>query len=389
MHSGTGRLIRRARAVIAIACVAVIGCLGTVPAAWGAGTFYVDGANPSCTNTGSGAGSLTTPYCTISAAAKARGDAGTTLYVKPAVYHEQVTVPTSGASGSPFVIQAQGSPVVVDGADDFSATAKWTLYSGDVWLAATVTWKPLQVFADGARLTVSTASVGSLPARTFRYVSGTGLYVNAGGGNPGTHQTMVGRRTNGFYLSSKSWVTIDGFIVTRTEDRAVYLTGSSTNNTNNVITHNTATFANSYGIGVSGGSNLLIGSNVVSDNNDHGIHFSSAVTGSTIQDNEMFRNARPDTRAATGVRLSGTGTSNNLVLRNRAHDNQDTGIDFRSGANNNLSMLNLSWHNGDHGYDHLDAAGTIHIGDVAWGNYKDGFSIEGTSPNTQVFNSIS
>ena len=26
------------------------------------------------------------------------------------------------------------------------------------------------------------------------------------------------------------------------------------------------------------------------------------------------------------------------------------------------------------------------IGDVAWGNFWDGFSIEGTSPNTQVFN---
>src|SRR5439155_14518707 len=195
------------------------------PSAATAATFYVDNANPACSNTGPG--TPTAPYCTISAAIAAHKGPGTTIYVRPGLYPEQITVPASGDSASPFVIQALGAPVTVDGSDDFSATAEWTLYSGDVWLASSVTWSPLQVFADGARLTPSSASPSALPLRTFHYVSGTGLYVNAGGGNPGSHQSRVGRRAYGFRLSGRWWVTISGFTVTRTEDRAIYLSSSS------------------------------------------------------------------------------------------------------------------------------------------------------------------
>ena len=85
-----------------------------------AGSFYVDAANPSCSN--SGPGTPAVPYCRISAASAARGGPGTTLLVKPAVYREQIDVAASGASGSPFALAALGSPVVLDGADDFSAT---------------------------------------------------------------------------------------------------------------------------------------------------------------------------------------------------------------------------------------------------------------------------
>jgi parallel beta-helix repeat protein len=352
-----------------------------VGSAVAAGTFYVDGADPGCSD--AGPGTAGTPYCSISAAAAARGGPGTTLSIKPAVYREQVTVPASGAPGNPFVFQALGSPVVVDGANDFSAPEKWVATAGDVWLGASVTWSPKQVFADGARLIRSSASPASLPPRSFRYVSGTGLYVNAGGGNPGTHQILVGRRSYGFRLSGRSWVTIDGFTVTRTEDRAIYLSSSSNNSS---ITRNTVTFANRYGIHVAGSSGVLIGSNVVSDHNDHGITLTSGVTGSTVQDNESFRNARPGSRAANGLDVY--GSSGNLIQRNRFHDNQDTGLNIRSSSNDNISLQNLSWNNGDHGFDHLGSKGTLNVGNVAWGNYKDGFSIEGTATGTRLFNSI-
>src|SRR5206468_10686561 len=82
------------------------------------------------------------------------------------------------------------------------------------------------------------------------------------------------------------------------------------------------------------------------------------------------------------------GSSNNTLRRNRWHDNQDTGQHLQSGSNNNLSYDNVSWDNGDHGYDHLGASGTIHINDVACGNFRDGFSIEGTSPGVQLTNCI-
>src|SRR5258705_7203077 len=123
------------------------------------GTYYVDGSSASCSD--AGPGTQSTPYCSISAALAAHHDPGTTLNVMPGVYHEQVTIPASGTSGSPLVLKAvasAGNPVVIDGSDDFSSSSKWTQYAGNVWLASSVTWNPAQVFADGTRLTRSSAA---------------------------------------------------------------------------------------------------------------------------------------------------------------------------------------------------------------------------------------
>src|SRR5438477_8398169 len=80
--------------------------------------------------------------------------------------------------------------------------------------------------------------------------------------------------------------------------------------------------------------------------------------------------------------------SNNVLRGNRWHDNQDTGEQFSPGCHDNLSLQNLSWNNGDHGYDHVQATENVHIGDVAWGNYKDGFSIEGNATSNEVWDCI-
>jgi parallel beta-helix repeat protein len=366
--------LRRATAVLA-----VVSCAAAAPAA--AATYYVDGANSACSNSGSG--TQAKPYCTISAALAAHSSPGTTIIVKPAFYREQVTIPGSGNSSNRVVLQASASGVVVDGADDFTNPSQWVQYSGNVWRASSVSWAPRQVFADGARLDSSAVAPVSLPSRTFQWVSGAGLYVNAGGGNPAGHQARVGHRTYGFVMSGKSWITIDGFTVTRTEDRAIYLETSCSNVT---LTHNTVTFSHKYGIQVIGGSGMLIGSNTVSDNNDHGIALTTGATGCVLEDNESFRNARPSERAANGIYLY--GAPGNIARRNRLHDNQDTGLHFQSGSNNCIAYLNRSWNNGDHGYDHLGATGTLHVNDVAYGNYKDGFSIEGNASGTQLYNCI-
>jgi hypothetical protein len=44
----------------------------------------------------------------------------------------------------------------------------------------------------------------------------------------------------------------------------------------------------------------------------------------------------------------------------------------------------VSYNNGDHDFDHLYSQNTIDIGNVAYNNYKDGFSIEGTSSGTHL-----
>src|SRR5262245_43378759 len=167
---------------------------GTVVAAFGsvllvseprptsAATYYVDNTNPACA--AGGPGTQAAPYCTISAAVAQHPGSGNTILVVAGTYREQVSIPASGASGTPFVIQASSPAVTVDGADDFSSPAQWSPVSGGVWLAASVTWAPKQVFAGTTRLAATTVAPASMPAGTFQYVAGSGLYVNAGGANP-------------------------------------------------------------------------------------------------------------------------------------------------------------------------------------------------------------
>ena len=350
-----------------------------------AGTYYVDNSSGTCS--ASGPGTEAQPFCSISAAIAAQKGPGTTILVKPGVYREMVTISASGAAGNPFVIKALGSPVIVDGADDLSGTSKWVAYSGNIYQASSVNWGPMQVFVDGVRLTASTASPAFLPSNSFVWVSGQGLFVNVGGTNPGAHVCLVGHRTSSFYFSGRSYVTIDGFITTRTDDRAIRL-GSSSNYC--VIRNNTCTFNYKYGIYISGCSNDLVEKNAVSDNADHGINLTNSstlpTTNCTIQDNESFHNAHPTIRKATGILV--IGSPNNVIQRNRLHDNQDSGLQIDSGSDNCLSIQNRAWNNGDHGFDQLYCNAVSHIGDVAYNNFKDGFSIEGTAPNGSVYNCI-
>src|SRR5204863_9487580 len=109
-----------------------------------------------------------------------------------------------------------------------------------------------------------------------------------------------------------------------------------------------------------------IGSNVVSDNGDHGISLISGATHCTIEDNESFRNVYALGRRANGLYMF--GCPNNVVQRNRWHDNQDSGEQMQGGSDNNLSIQNVSWANGDHGFDRYGAANSLLSRDVAFGN---------------------
>ena len=344
--------------------------------------YIVDNTSASCS--AAGPGTPASPYCTITSALTAHHEPGAVITVMPGTYREQVTVPASGLAGSPITLRAQpgAGPVIIDGTDDFSNPALWTQFSGDVWQAASVTVAPVQVFADDQRLTPSTAAPASLPPRSFEFVSGGGLYVNAGGGNPGNHHTQVGARLRGIFVSHKSFVVIQGFTLTRCEDRGIQLTSSSSI----LVDGNTLTFSGGFGFQANGDSADRVVSNRSSNNAGHGFSFINRTVETTIEDNEAFANADPTTRVANGIFLS--GSLRNTLRANRWHDNQDTGEQFSPGAVDNVSLENRSWANGDHGYDHNQATGTLHVHDVAYGNFKDGFSIEGSSTGTRLFNSI-
>jgi parallel beta-helix repeat protein len=344
-------------------------------------TYYVDPSIATCSATATG--TATDPYCTIGQAMNAHRGAGVTIIVKPGIYREQVTVPSTGASGAPFVFQASGPGVVLDGADDFRGNALWTLASGSTWRAASVTWAPVQVFVNGARLTPAAESEVDVPVNGFRWVSGEGLYVNLGGSNPGSQQTFVGRRRYGFNVYTKSFIKIIGFEVTRADDRGIYMQNGCADIE---ITGNKVTFSASYGIQTVNGQRVVIRGNVSSDNGNHGIGLISGAANCTVADNESFRNVHPTQRVANGIYLY--AAPNNTVVGNRVHDNQDTGLQFSGGSNNCIAVHNRSWKNGDHGYDHLASSGVKHVNDIAHANFLDGFSFEGNSPGGSLYNSI-
>ncbi len=342
-----------------------------------AATYFVDGSNPSSSDSGPGSSAI--PYRTISAAVLARATAGNTLIVRPSIYREMVRLTASGSANNRVVLSASGPGVTVSGSDDFSGTGKWAVVSGSVYRAVTVNWIPLQVFVDGVRLAPSTLAPATLPANAFRYVAGEGLYVNLGGGNPGARAVEVGRRANAFRITG-SFVTVDGFTCTRSDDRAVTVMAA-----NVVVRNGLMTFANKHGIGFEGSSNGLIQGNVVHHNGDHGV-FVTASTRCSVIANESYSNARPTVRAANGIDVDSSTAC--VVGRNRVHDNQDSGIQFYRGSNNGLSYNNESCRNGDHGFDHIRSTGVRHIHDVAWGNFNDGFSFEGASGGGTLYNSI-
>src|SRR5262249_37083695 len=152
-----------------------------------------------------------------------------------------------------------------------------------------------------------------------------GLYVNAGGDNPGLHLLEVGRRLDAYQITGWSWITIDGFTVLHTEDKGIAVSGGSNFVT---VTHCTVRFSFKQGIQFSGGTNCFIGSNVSYDNADHGMAFVSGFNSGTIQDNESYRNAQPNVRASNGIYMY--GAVGNLILRNRLHDNQDSGMHMQT-----------------------------------------------------------
>jgi parallel beta-helix repeat protein len=354
--------------------------IGALPArtAAAATTVYVNNTGPACSD--AGPGTPASPYCTLSAALAAHHAAGDSILVLPGVYREQVTVPASGDPGSPIVLLAlssPGKPVVVDGADDFGDPALWVPHSGDVWLATSVTWNPKQVFVDSVRLTPASGGPGSLTTNSFVWVAGQGLYVSAGGFDPGDHQAEVGHRSFGFLASGRSWLVFDGFETTRSEFAGFELTNSSNNIT---VTHNAARFSKAYGIQAENCAAVLIGSNVASDNLSSGIALTAGSTGCTLQDNESYRNLTPSQSAG----IYAFGSPANLIQRNRLHDNAYHGIVLTAGATDNVLLQNRSWNNAQHGFEDIFSTGNTHIGDDAYGNGSYGFAIEGGATGTTL-----
>jgi len=379
---GPARAARRI--VVRSLLVAVVLGVPTVGrAAAAADTVVVDIANPNCSPTA--AGTAAEPFCSISDAIEANHAPGTVILVRPGTYREQVTVPASGLPDQLITLLAApeaGNPVVIDGADDYGEAGLWTPAGDSVWLATSVIWIPRQVRAHGARLTPWVGALDSLPADSWRFVPGQGLFVKLGA-DPATQDVRVGRRRYGIYLPNREYIRVEGFTILEPDDRGIQLNSGSNHDE---IVGNVVRWANKIGIQAIGTSDSRIANNVVSECGDHGISLLSGTTGCVIEGNESSYNVDPARRRANGLYLFDCPA--NVIRNNRWHHNQDSGQQVQSGSDDVLSIQNVSWMNGDHGFDHLHATGGVTVGDVAYANYKDGFSFEGNSAGNTIFDAI-
>ena len=218
--------------------------------------------------------------------------------------------------------------------------------------------------------------------------TGTAVSPNSGvtfTANPGV---TISGGTKAFSVSAKSNVTISGFTITGTSSYGIYVSGGS----NVTISDNTESFAGTPVSGPAAGiyvSNLaggLIDGNITHDNSAHGIYLSGSTTGVTVQSNTSYHNAYQYERNANGIDDIAPGNS---IIGNVTYANEDTGINIYAGGNNTLIADNITYDNGDHGIDDFNVTGGRIIGNTVYDNCTDGINVEGTSGNYDIENNVS
>lgn len=369
-----------------------------------AATWTVDGASPACSNAASSGGTPAVPFCTIQAAAS-RTVPGDTVLVAPAVYREQVT-PRSGSPGLPITYRATAPGVLLLGTNDLSNPAGWMLSSPTTW-SQPFSVAPKQVFVDGARLATSTGLGAMTPGSFFYDAVPKVLHVDLGGPNPAAgHVVEASARTYGFNLVSITDVVIEGFAMRGQNSMGVRALNTGSVTLRGIETSYAAangfrleagigpvtvegsvvSYAGSVGILVIHTEGVALRGNTSHHNGFHGISLQGS-NNNLLAGNIAYANVKPSLRSAVGIDIN-LGSSNNVIRGNTVFANDDSGMEIYTGSNNNLVTRNVSYLNGDHGFDLIRSEGTRFIGNTSYGNYRDGFSIEGNATNTKVFNNI-
>jgi parallel beta-helix repeat protein len=272
--------------------------------------LFVDNANPSCSDAGSGTASQ--PFCTVGAAAR-RVSAGQTVQVAAGTYPENVTVPTSGTATAPI---------------------------------------------------------------TFTAASGASVVLSG--------------QASGFTISSRSWITVNGFTVTGTSGYGISVTTSAhITLSGNHVSYSGQPVSGQTRSGIRLGSvtDSLVSGNTADHNTYAGIELNNGSTRNEVKANLTFNNARGYERAAPGIRLY--AAPGNVVDGNVSHHNEDSGIEAYPGSNNTLIYNNVTFNNGDHGIDDLTCTGQRIIANTAYKNVTAGINVEGNSTGATLANNIS
>jgi|GEM_PF-797410 parallel beta-helix repeat (two copies) len=279
-------------------------------------TISVDKANASCKNTGAGAGSLTTPYCSINSAA-AKVVPGQTVQVAAGVYSERVTVAVGGSQTQPVTFApAPGASVAITG------VVNGFTMSGKSW----VTIRGFDVnHTSGVGISVTNSSNVTIDAN---HVSYAGLPISG--------STATGIKLNGSTASS-----VINNITDHNSDAGILITTSADSN---VIAHNES-FANARGyvraaagIDLRSSTGEVVFDNVSHDNEDSGINVWTGLTdgSSTVYDNVTYSNGDH------GIDVHNSVDAH--IVANTVYNNSDSGIEMTTSVhvtlNNNVSVDN-------------------------------------------------
>jgi parallel beta-helix repeat protein len=232
-------------------------------------------------------------------------------------------------------------------------------------------------------------AAGTYPERVAVASSGTSSAPLVFTAAPGATVTLSGQ-ANGFYLSGKSWVTIEGFDVNHTTDYGIAVNNSS----NITVANNHVSYSGQplqgytkYGIRLNNVSDSIVSGNTTDHNSNAGIALVSGSTRDQVLDNLSYSNAEGYQRSAAGIHLY--GAPNNTVAGNITHNNEDSGINCYPGSNGCIIYNNVTYNNGDHGIDDSFSANATIIANTVYNNVTAGINVEGQATGGTLANNIS
>jgi len=245
---------------------------------------------------------------------------------------------------------------------------------------------PFCTISKGASVAVAGDNVRVLAGSYTETVS---VPTSGSSGLPITYSAASGVTASGngsassgsaFRISSKSYITINGFTITGTADHGIYVFGSNNITiSNNHISYSGQPVSGSTraGIYINSTTNSTISGNTTDHNSSHGIHLTNGANNNLVSNNVTFANAQQWQRDASGIRLD--ASINNTILHNITYSNEDSGMTNYTGSSGNSFIGNLTYGNGDHGIDNYNSPSNILIGNTAQGNHTAGINFEGTS----------
>jgi len=285
--------------------------------------------------------------------------AGDVAYVGPGLYREMVTVANSGTPDAmiQFIAdttgQHTGDPpgtVMITGADTMNETAFVPQPSPGVFMAPGLKRQLLQVVEmDAAKYLYRIATdtpeyirenlpalevVARMPS-TFHHNRESGkLYIHTSDGRaPSSHEIELIRRSYGFLILEKHYVSVTGFTFRHMGTAGI---GFGQGSGHGLALNNTS-YGSWQGIRISESNHVRVEGNTVFRNGNSGIYFLSGSTQGHASRNIAYENA-------IGVRWS-SGSVNGVALENLVFENREAGIAIEDTDNIRVSN-NLIANNG-------------------------------------------